>query len=158
MSLPVILTLATCLSWTFWRNSLKVIFVSCPPVQLDEYVQMSIPSTTRSTQNNKLLRVEFKLRLLNALLSRVSRQARGWRPETPRPQRGRRSIQFCRRDRQQAAAGRGRIVQFCDPPERPAVFSPARRAPVAGSDLRAAATGPPAVHRGRSRAPPIPKA
>mgnify|MGYP003289000374 CR=1 FL=1 len=40
---------------------------------VEQKVQTRTPTTTRTIQNNKLLRVEFNLRLLTALLSRVSR-------------------------------------------------------------------------------------
>ena len=39
------------------------------------------PTTMRTIQNSKLLRVEFNLRLLTALLSRVSRPVRGRDPK-----------------------------------------------------------------------------
>jgi hypothetical protein len=42
-----------------------------------EKFQMRTPTTTRTIQNSKLLRVEFNLGLLTALLSRVSRLVRG---------------------------------------------------------------------------------
>ena len=44
-----------------------------PRLKVVEKFQMRTPTTTRTIQNNKLLRVEFNLRLLTALLSRVSR-------------------------------------------------------------------------------------
>ena len=42
-----------------------------------EKFQIRTPTTTRTIQNNKLLRVEFNLGLLTALLSRISRHVRG---------------------------------------------------------------------------------
>src|SRR5688572_14726073 len=84
MSFPVILTETTSLLLTFWRKSVNAIFVSLPPAHVDEKFQISNPRTMRSTQNNKLLRVEFKLRLLNALLSRVSRRVRAPGSASPR--------------------------------------------------------------------------
>src|SRR5687768_771051 len=71
ISLPVMVTEATSFASTWRRNFEKVIGSSL----LGKLVncQIRTPTTTRTIQNNRLLRVEFNLRLLNALLSRVSR-------------------------------------------------------------------------------------
>jgi hypothetical protein len=50
--------------------------VSDLPANAVEKFQMRTPTTTRTIQKSKLLRVEFNLGLLTALLSRVSRLAR----------------------------------------------------------------------------------
>src|SRR5687767_15943036 len=71
MSFPWILTVATWPCSTACRNcvndTLSSRFCNCV-----ENCQIMTPTTTRTIQNNKLLRVEFNLRLLTALLSRIS--------------------------------------------------------------------------------------
>ena len=67
------------MTWPFstcCRNVVKAIGDG-PRWNVVEKFQIRTPTTTRTIQNNKLLRVEFNLRLLTALLSRISRLARG---------------------------------------------------------------------------------
>jgi hypothetical protein len=59
-------------AWTFWRNSVKAIWGALR-WNVVENCQIRTPTTTRTIQKNRLLRVEFNLGLLTALLSRVSR-------------------------------------------------------------------------------------
>ena len=51
------------------------------PENAVEKFQIRTPTTTRTIQNSKLLRVEFNLGLLTALISRVSRLARACDPK-----------------------------------------------------------------------------
>ena len=64
-SLPVMVTCATSPLSTCFMNCENVIDVSlrCKPV---ENCQIRTPTTMRTIQNSKLLRVEFNLDLLNA--------------------------------------------------------------------------------------------
>src|SRR5687768_12395335 len=74
ISLPSRVTEATFLDWTSCRNCENEISSSlfCSVV---EKFQIRTPTTTRTIQKSKLLRVEFNLRLLTAVLSRVSRHS-----------------------------------------------------------------------------------
>ena len=75
ISLPVISTSATFLSVTSFK---KVVNGICwgPRLKFAEKFQISTATTTRTIQKSKLLRVEFNLGLLTALLSRISRLVR----------------------------------------------------------------------------------
>jgi hypothetical protein len=72
ISLPLITTLWTSPASTFWRNCENGI-LDGPGRRPVENCQIRTPTTTRTIQNNRLLRVEFNLGLLTALLSRVTR-------------------------------------------------------------------------------------
>jgi hypothetical protein len=73
--LPVISTLTTLPSSTRSRNVENGI--SAGGVRnVWEKFQISTPTTTSTIQNSRLLRVEFNLGLLTALLSRISRLAK----------------------------------------------------------------------------------
>ena len=74
--LPVITTDWTCPSLTSSRKSVNEMGAG-PRWNPAEKFQIMIPTPMRTIQNSKLLRVEFNLRLLTALLSRVSRPSRG---------------------------------------------------------------------------------
>jgi hypothetical protein len=73
---PVITTEWTCPSLTSSRKSVNEMGAG-PRWNPAEKLQIMIPTPMRTIQNSKLLRVEFNLRLLTALLSRVSRPLRG---------------------------------------------------------------------------------
>ncbi len=75
ISFPVIVTstISVGVALRCVRNVENAIVVSDFPVRFVENVQIRTPTTTRTIQNSKLLRVEFNLGLLTALLSRVSR-------------------------------------------------------------------------------------
>src|SRR5687768_6542374 len=100
--------------WTYWRNVLKGIGSSCR--WNVENCQIRTPNTTRTIQNNKLLRVEFNLRLLTALLSRVSRLARGPGRENPRQPTAPRPRRFDPIHRRRAAGRPAGRAPLCDPP------------------------------------------
>ena len=70
------MTEATWSSSTAFINCEKGHVVSDLPANAFEKFQISTPTTTRTIQKSKLLRVEFNLGLLTALLSRVSRLVR----------------------------------------------------------------------------------
>ena len=72
ISLPVITTLTTCLSSTCFMKRENEIWFSLLCSEFEKF-QIRTPTTTRTIQNSKLLRVEFNLGLLTALLSRVTR-------------------------------------------------------------------------------------
>ena len=69
-------TEATWPSSTCFKNSENCTEFSDLPANVVEKFQIRTPTTTRTIQNSKLLRVEFNLGLLTALLSRISRLAR----------------------------------------------------------------------------------
>src|SRR3954463_12412192 len=94
----------TWLSSTYFKNAENGSGASVLPAKAVENCQIRTPTTTRTIQNNKLLRVEFNLGLLTALLSRVSRLARAPCPENPRPPTPRRPTRSDPRRRRQVAA------------------------------------------------------
>src|SRR5688572_9369140 len=143
MSFPVILTETTSLLLTFWRKSVNAIFVSLPPAHVDEKFQINNPNTMRSTQNNKLLRVEFKLRLLNALLSRVSRRVRAPGSASPRRLHARRPKGSDRRYPRPAAGSPVPDGRPSCPPGSPVTSCSGRPAPAAGICPRGPETLPP---------------